>query len=313
MATDGPTTVPCDVQLLTPADSLYLAAVHMALDAPPPTDPDNPDPKVARLLDPTPGDEPKLDLVAAGIDRGRLVTATVALVSPGRAALVSVSRCGPQDVIAATLQTQARAAWQQGLRLLEILVVPGTPADQAVLQAADYRPLTTLVYLRGRADAVPRRPTTNELEWRSYTPQTAGIFERAIERSYEQSLDCPELSELRTVQDALAGHRAAGTFDSSLWWVAILNGEPVGVILLSRLPSQTGLELVYMGTAPAARGRGVGDALLERGFHCAAAAGATRVALAVDARNTHARRLYKRWGFAEVGVRDAWIASPSES
>ena len=50
--------------------------------------------------------------------------------------------------------------------------------------------------------------------------ERAGIFERAIERSYEQSLDCPELSELRTVQDALAGHRAAGTFDASLWWVS---------------------------------------------------------------------------------------------
>lgn len=312
MATDGPPAVPCDVQLLTPTDSLYVGAVHLALDALPPTDPDHPDPKVARLLEPTPSDEPKLDLVAAGIDRGRLVTATVALVSPGRAALVNVSRRGPQDVIAAVLQAQARAAWRQGLRLLEILVVPGTPADQAVFQAADYRPLTTLVYLRGRADAAPRRPTSTELEWRSYTPETAPLFERAVERSYEQSLDCPELSELRTVQDALVGHRATGTFDPSLWWVALLDGEPVGVILLSRLVSQTGLELVYMGTAPAARGRGVGDALLERGFHCASGAAVTTVALAVDARNTHARRLYERWGFAEVGVRDAWIASPPE-
>jgi len=224
-----------------------------------------------------------------------------------------LSRRGPQDVIAAVLRAQARAAWRLGLQLLEILVVPGTPTDETTFQAADYRLLTTLIYLRGHADAAPRCPINTELEWRSYTPEAARLFERAVERSYEQSLDCPELSELRTVRDALAGHRATGTFDPSLWWVTLLAGEPIGVILLSKIGAQAGLELVYMGTAPTARGLGVGDALLERGFHCAARTGVKIVTLAVDARNSHARRLYERWGFAEVGVRAAWIASAVES
>jgi len=305
--------VPCDVQILTPADPWYVAAVHLALDAAPPADPGSPDPRVAQLLEPARGDEPSLDLVTAGIDGGRLVAAAAAMASPGRAALVMRSRKGPQEVVAAVLRTQARAAWRRGLRLLEILVVPGTPTDQTVLHAAGYRLLTTLIYLRGRADGARQHPATTELEWRSYTPETASLFECAVERSYKQSLDCPELSRLRTVKDALAGHRATGTFDPSLWWVALLGGEPVGVILLSRLALPRGLELVYMGTAPEARGRGIGDALLKQGFQCAARAGVKTVALAVDTRNIHARRLYERWGFIEVGVRDAWIASPPES
>jgi len=300
-------------KLLTPGDAAYLAAVHAAMDIDPPTDPAIPAAQVALMLEPGTPEGPRLGLVTACLDGATPTAAAVALVSAGRAALVMIGSSGGADRIAAVLRTQAAAAWSQGLKLLEILVVPGSSTRTVAFKRAGYRRLTTLIYLRGRADTAPGHPANPDLEWHSFSSQTEPWFERAIERSYEQSLDCPELSSLRSVSEALAGHRAAGVFDPALWWLGLLDGEPAGVILLSRMQSDTGLELVYMGTSPHARGRGVGDALLERGFHCARQRGVTTVALAVDARNTHARRLYGRWGFTEVGVRDAWIASPPDS
>jgi len=188
--------------------------------------------------------------------------------------------------------------------------MPGDSDAAGSLLGAGYRRLTSLIYLRAR----PRRPACRSvasgLAWVSFTPERASLFERALALSYEQSHDCPELSALRTPADALAGHRASGVFDPSLWWVALRDGDPVGVILLARLAGARGLELVYMGASVGARGIGVGDALLERGFECALDQGVTSVTLAVDRRNGPARRLYERWGFVEVGVREAWITSP---
>jgi GNAT superfamily N-acetyltransferase len=124
-----------------------------------------------------------------------------------------------------------------------------------------------------------------------------------------ESLDCPELTGLRPIAEVLAGHRATGLFDSSLWWVARRGEEPVGVMLLNRIPDVEALEVVYMGVAQAARGTGVADGLLDQAVAAAKQAGASTLALAVDQRNTPARRLYTRWGFTETGARDAWIAT----
>jgi ribosomal protein S18 acetylase RimI-like enzyme len=70
------------------------------------------------------------------------------------------------------------------------------------------------------------------------------------------------------------------------------------------------VEIVYMGVAQVARGTGVANALLFQAAQIAGQRGARSLALAVDHRNAPARRLYARWGFAEFGVRDAWIATP---
>jgi GNAT superfamily N-acetyltransferase len=150
----------------------------------------------------------------------------------------------------------------------------------------------------------------SELEWVHYTPDRELLFQDALERTYVQSLDCPELTGLRRTADVLAGHRAADVFDPALWWVAMHSQEPVGVILINRIPSEPALELVYMGVAQVARGTGVADALLGRAVVAASKVSATILALAVDERNTPARRMYTRWGFLETGARDAWIASP---
>lgn len=53
--------------------------------------------------------------------------------------------------------------------------------------------------------------------------------------------------------------------------------------------------------APAARGRGVGTALVDAVATAAVEHGCSRLALQVQERNTGARRLYERLGFTATG------------
>lgn len=259
-----------------------------------------------------------IDPVLGVFDGERLRFACLAIESPGHAALVF----GPWSQLAGSSEAQAvNAALEmlmaslskRGVQLVEVLL----PADEAVktvhLTSCGFRHLTQLIYLRRRIG--PSEPNhvpsvTPGLAWFDFAPQREGLFIRALELSYQQSLDCPELTALRSTPDVLAGHRSVGAFDPSLWLVACDGTEPVGVLLMSRIARQAGMEIVYMGVAAAARGRGVGDALLARAMEEAGRCGANHLALAVDKRNGPARRLYARWGFVELVRRDAWIATP---
>lgn len=83
-----------------------------------------------------------------------------------------------------------------------------------------------------------------------------------------------------------------------LWWIAWLDGEPVGLCLQddSRADRQGGYVRV-LGVVPEARGRGIATWLLRSVFAQAASEGRTFVGLTVDSDNTTgATALYERAG-----------------
>ena len=98
----------------------------------------------------------------------------------------------------------------------------------------------------------------------------------ALDKSYEDTLDCPELCGVRTTEDVLASHKATGDFDPEHWWLVQLDGRPEGCVLMSRCPDQGALELVYLGLSTALRGRGLGRLLLDRAIRSASDASSTR-------------------------------------
>ena len=96
----------------------------------------------------------------------------------------------------------------------------------------------------------------------------------------------------------LSGLRAAGVTFWSAW-----DGETVvGVGALQRLTADHG-EVKSMHTAEAARGRGVGSALLRRIMETARARGMSRLSLETGSWPyfAPARALYARHGFVECG------------
>jgi GNAT superfamily N-acetyltransferase len=303
-----------DVRLIAADSPAYLRALHLAYGVVLSVG-ERPARLVSDLIAGARRGDVSIELLFGAYQRSELVSACLAVESSGGAALVFV----PTDLrsptecegAAAALRALQEAAWARSIALLEALPVPGSEMLERVLQNAGFRCLTNLRYLRrGDSRIAPFSLVVRDLEWVSYVPDVEPLFQEAIERSYVQSLDCPELTGLRPTAAALAGHRATGIFDPTCWWVVKRHGEPVGVILLNRMRSARGLEVVYMGVAQLARGTGVADALLRRAVEAAARHGDNILALAVDERNTPARRMYARWGFVETGVRAAWIATP---
>lgn len=134
------------------------------------------------------------------------------------------------------------------------------------------------------------------------------LLGEALESSYVDTLDCPELSGLRSKADVIDSHRSIGRYDPSTWWLVQRNGKPRGCMLLSGCPDQRATELVYLGLAPELRHAGMGKRLLAMGLQTMRRIHPTwGVTCAVDERNTPALRLYDRLGFERVARRVALV------
>jgi ribosomal-protein-alanine N-acetyltransferase len=79
------------------------------------------------------------------------------------------------------------------------------------------------------------------------------------------------------------------------------------MLLLNRSPASNTIELVYLGLAPAARGRGLGRQLLRHGLHLLGRREERAITLAVDEQNDPALALYRGEGFRRVLRRIALI------
>ena len=72
-------------------------------------------------------------------------------------------------------------------------------------------------------------------------------------------------------------------------------------------------EILTLAVAPAARGKGLGRALLQAAINRAQDMGAQTMFLEVGADNPHALALYAGLGFAKVGTRKAYYSALSGS
>jgi ribosomal protein S18 acetylase RimI-like enzyme len=214
-----------------------------------------------------------------------------------------------QQAVAAAL-TDARDA---GIVLVQALVEPADAAGRAVFSATGLALLATLTYMERLPPPAllhttpPDCTLPTDLTLTPYTPATHTLFREAILRSYEGTLDCPALSNMRDIDDVIEGHKAVGLFDPQLWGVLLRDGKPLGCLLLAEIPARQGLELVYLGLVPEARGRGLGRLLMQRVLAIAARRHFAVATLAVDAANQPALRLYRRCGYTSTGQRVALV------
>ncbi|MGL4553097.1 MAG: GNAT family N-acetyltransferase [Gemmataceae bacterium] len=210
----------------------------------------------------------------------------------------------------ATALIEAGCAWlrERGSRLVQALMPPGQPGRAAHLVANGFRCVTSLVtLLHDLSFSAMLFDAGERLFCEPYDPAEPAAFHATLLRTYEGSLDCPEVSGLRTAEEVVAGHRAQGTFEPANWWLARDGGAPVGVVIQVDNPGQEEREVAYVGVVPEARRRGVGKELMLRVLTEARADGVGRVVLAVDARNAPAWRLYTLMGFEEVDRQQVFL------
>jgi ribosomal protein S18 acetylase RimI-like enzyme len=142
-----------------------------------------------------------------------------------------------------------------------------------------------------------------------FQPFDNGVdFRQTLLRTYEDTRDCPEVNGVRTIDEVLEGHRAQGVFRPERWWLALDEGRPVGVLIVTEMPESGDWEVAYMGVVPEVRRRGFGREMLLHVLCAARAADAPRVMLSVDARNQPAWNLYRSLGFEPYDQRAVYLA-----
>jgi len=96
----------------------------------------------------------------------------------------------------------------------------------------------------------------------------------------------------------------------SAWFVATVDGRPVGLARGGQADSAGEWELLSMWVAPAHRGRGASTQLVDAVISWGQANGAGRFTLWVTEGNEPARRLYARHGFVPTGQRQPLPSNP---
>jgi mycothiol synthase len=142
----------------------------------------------------------------------------------------------------------------------------------------------------------------SSFEWRPFEATLEAEFRAVLQATYIGSLDMPELDGVRSLDDIMESHRAAGRSVADHWWLGrvIRKPEAAAVLLLAEIPGRDVWEVIYLGLTPSARGLGLGYAVLKHALQLAHGR-VPWLELAVDRRNTPALRLYKAAGFV---VRD---------
>ncbi|MFP4054900.1 MAG: N-acetyltransferase family protein, partial [Phycisphaerae bacterium] len=239
------------------------------------------------------------------------VAAAVTLEGAGRVAgLLSCSPDSGQvdpDALAETIRRAADAALAADNALVNILIESGDDRRGRLLQQAGFRHLATLEFMERSLPALPEEvPPREGVRLRACELYSDDALAELVAATYVDTLDCPGLSELRDVRDALAGHRDTGIYTPEHWRVAEQDGRLAGFAAVNETIDGEA-EVVYLGVVPAFRGAGLGTWLTRKLCQQATEAGLSGIRLAVDSRNEPARRAYRQAGFRFSKSREAYI------
>ena len=256
-----------------------------------------------------------LALLWEAVRGDQLEAAALVVPHPGRSGLLLAT--APRDAThSATVAATVRALLHhvrtdERIRLIQALSAPAETLRSKSWTDAGLRHLASLDYME-RPIATPwpdPRPGPAGITLAPWDPADRRGLEALLAETYEETLDCPGLAQMRDAADILDGHLAAGEHDPRLWLIARHAGRAVASLLLAPCAATDSVEVVYLGIVPAFRGRGLGGALLSSGAALVRHRQERTLALAVDARNTPAVALYARAGFRTVRRREAFVAS----
>lgn len=249
------------------------------------------------------GEVPAEGLLVLSSPAGGLRGAMLAAPVTGGGAVLWPPVLADDDADAARVMIEAGCVYvrEQGARLIQSLLSPAHLTRAAHLLRNGFRQITVLVTLAHDLELTgPQRAVASRLTLEAYDPSAPEELHATLLRSYEATMDCPEITGVRTIDEVIAGHKAQGPFDPRNWWLARDGGRSVGVVVMVDNPTWEEREVAYIGIVPEARRRGHARELLVRALTEARRDGIRRVLLAVDERNEPAWRLYRRLGFEEV-------------
>jgi ribosomal protein S18 acetylase RimI-like enzyme len=242
---------------------------------------------------------------------GAVIGAIAANVLPGGTGIVWPPSC-PDEVGQDTLIRQA-LCWMtgRGARLVQALLHPDEAHLADPLVRNGFQHVTGLWYLgHDREMSLDRLGGETRLHLESFDRADRAVFRETMVRSFEGSLDCPEVTGARSIDEVMTGFQGQGVFDPAAWWLASSRDDSVGVLLTSAIPEEDAWEISYVGVVPEARRRGYGREIVTRALFEARAVDVGQVFLTVDARNEPAWKLYRSLGFEPFDRREVFLMLP---
>jgi ribosomal protein S18 acetylase RimI-like enzyme len=157
--------------------------------------------------------------------------------------------------------------------------------------------------LRGRP-ALASRPLADELEFVPWHPMHYQAAGELIHASYVGHCDAKINDQYRTVPGSLrflhniVRFPGCGVFQAAFSWLLRKrrSGALVGMVLCSRVAPEVG-HITQLCIAPAYRGRGLANALMNKSAESLVGGGFEAISLTVTEANDAAARLYERFGF----------------
>src|SRR6266542_1715497 len=140
--------------------------------------------------------------VVAGADG--LLGALVCVALPGASGLVWPPQTADDTCREAVEDALLRdgLGWLRscGVKLLQTLLLPAETCSAAPLERNGFRHVTGLLYMRHLLNARTKAalPEGPPLSYRTYAEPDCADFHDALMRSYEDTLDCPELNGVRS-------------------------------------------------------------------------------------------------------------------
>ncbi|MGL6226420.1 MAG: GNAT family N-acetyltransferase [Thermoguttaceae bacterium] len=120
---------------------------------------------------------------------------------------------------------------------------------------------------------------------------------RLVDRTYEGTLDFPQLCGIAPTEEVLRRYQNDGLFRPDLWWRIRQQGEDVGCLLLTDCGIDSPLELTYVGIVPEFRGRGLAKQIVQFALWKTRGEGRTMMTVSVDRQNSPALHVYQQSGF----------------
>ena len=215
---------------------------------------------------------------------------------------------GREAQTAACLKAAAGEAAAAGMKMIQGIFDSEEKILPGIYQSAEYQLLAVLQFMEHTARwTLPEIQLPDDYDLETYRPDTHELFKQAIGASYEQTLDCPAMSGLRSLDEVIVGHQHAGTFDPALWFVLVHQARGVGVLILTYHASMNSLDVTYLGIGHAHRGRHLGSFFMNQTRKIMRLTGARTSTLAVDERNTPAVGLYRKVGYRPTQRREVYF------
>jgi ribosomal protein S18 acetylase RimI-like enzyme len=213
----------------------------------------------------------------------------------------------PPETAQSLLQAAVQRLAAEGARLRCLFVEDETQRETTLLHRTRFEPLAQFLSLASAESQFPQVDPQCPLAFEPYTTQGHQRLVQVMEATCRQTLDCPALAALRSVEDTLADFRQSGRFDPGRWLIAHRAGEDVGCLLLADHAENQDMELAYVGVMPASRGNHWGFQIVRHAQWLARLAGRKRLLLVVDESNLPARRMYAEAGFEPWRKQALWV------